>query len=132
MIRIALAGPVCALALLCAGYSASAYAPTHALAPAATGVLHGVAGRPCRGAPWPKGVPTKLRVTVTLRRGSHVVAHTTVTISGQGGHQPFSFTEPAGRYTVSASNGTPPQKAVIRAGKTTNVRLEMRSDAPCN
>lgn len=128
MIRIMLAGPVCTFALLC-GYNAGARASTHAVAPAATGVLRGIVGRPCE-APWRKGVPPKRLVTVTLRRGSRVIAHTTVTIAGRGGH-PFSFTEPAGRYTVSASNGASPQKVVITAGKTTSLRSEVRPDSAC-
>jgi hypothetical protein len=128
MIRIVLAGPVCALALL-AGYSAGANASTHA--PTATGVLRGVAGRPCEGAPWRGGIPPKVLVTVTLRRGSRALAHRTLTLAGQGGHS-FSFAEPAGRYTVSASNGAAPQVVVITAGKTTSIRLEVRgSHAGC-
>lgn len=120
-------GVVWASVLLC-GYGASA----HAFASTArekhrTGVLHGIAGRPCER-PWPGGVPPKRRVTVTLSKHSHVVARITVTISGREGH-PFSFTEPIGRYTISASNGTKPQVAVITAGNTTNVHLEV--DGPC-
>ncbi len=128
--RIKIVGIVCASALLC-GYSASAHASARAArAKRPTGVLRGVAGRPCNGAPWPGGVPPKVRVTVTLSRRSRVVARTTVTISGRDGH-PFSFTEPVGRYTVSASNGTKPQMVVITAGQTINVQLEASPDAPC-
>jgi hypothetical protein len=128
MIRIVIAGPVCALGLLC-GYSPGAHASTHAVDPAAKGVLRGVVGRGCE-ATWRRGVPPKVRVSVRLSRGSRVVAHTTLTLSSRGG-RPFSFTEPVGHYTVSASNGTRPQVVVITAGKTTNVRLEMGSHAIC-
>jgi hypothetical protein len=121
--RGALVGIAGAFALTCAR-GADAHTAPPALDAGSVGILRGIAGRPCSGAPQ-RVPPPNVRVTVTLGRGTRVVARTTVTDTIRADRS-FSFRVAAGRYAVSASNGAKPQRVSITAGKTTNVRIESR------
>ncbi len=91
---------------------------------ASTGVLEGTAP-PCI-APHPSSSPHAWTVQVVLRRGSTVIAKRTVLDSQNTGDpvidEVFSFSEPAGSYSVSGA--TPEQQpVVIKAGATSTVQL---------
>jgi hypothetical protein len=86
-----------------------------------TGVVTGTAD-PCIGM-MPSSVVGTWKFEVLMRRGSTVIARRTVTDS-KGVDQPFvdqafSFTEPAGSYTVSGPARSKP--VVIKAGRTVRV-----------
>jgi hypothetical protein len=102
-------------ALVCACGSASG---------ATTGTLKGTAA-PCTG-PTPNSKSQAWEVQVILRRGSTVIAKRTV-FDTEAADEPvidaiFSFTEPAGTYSVS---GATPQEqtVVIKAGTTSTVDI---------
>jgi hypothetical protein len=91
---------------------------------ASTGVLKGTAS-PCTG-PATYQTSHAWAIKVTLRRGSTVISTKTVVDTQAADepvlHQIFTFTEPAGSYSVSES--TPKeQSVVIKAGTTSTVEL---------
>jgi hypothetical protein len=91
---------------------------------ASTGVLKGTA-TPCIGPAQQVGSHA-WKIQVVLRRGSTVIAKQTVFDSkAEGAHvvgQVFSFTEPAGSYSISGPNPEG-QTVHIQAGTTSAVEL---------
>ena len=124
--RVVASAAGCGLAVLCGACGSTKAAARPPAVVVATGTLAGIAGAPCEGAL--REPPPRVRVSVTLRRGSVAVAQVRVTDvrgappSGVGHDQPFAFKEPAGHYTVSTSVGVK-RHVVITAGKTTRVEL---------